>query len=179
MDRRKFVKIMGAAGVASMLPVKYDIARASAAGAPQSLGFPKQRSLQNLFNPSPVWEDAGGIQVANPMVWTRSLPIRTIIKSWPAEFTQQLHPALPKTTKIWGYQDTTQSPGYLQTHLGGLVVATRGKPVRMRVHNTLPATAIVPVDQYHSRGGSQSAPQPHRDSQSRRLSAVELRRRPL
>lgn len=59
------------------------------------------------------------------------------------QYTQQMHPDLPNPTHLWGYVDmATNQTGYL----GPLILAQRGKPVVIRMHNNLPATHILPVD---------------------------------
>ncbi len=63
------------------------------------------------------------------------------------EFSDQLHPALGPT-KLWGYRPVNPLiPGVPTRHLGGLIVAERGKPVRLRATNRLPGQHILPVDQ--------------------------------
>jgi spore coat protein A len=57
------------------------------------------------------------------------------------EFTDQLHPNLGPTT-LWGYNPT----GATQRHLGGVIVAARGRPVRIRMRNNLPSTHMIPID---------------------------------
>jgi spore coat protein A len=58
------------------------------------------------------------------------------------QYTQQVHPAIPTTT-FWGYADA----GTLDSrYLGGVIVAKRGTPVKMKVTNLLPADHILPVD---------------------------------
>jgi spore coat protein A len=84
----------------------------------------------------------GGIPVASP----------TTNSAWPGadfyelsaqQFTQQMHPDLPSPTHLWGYVDmATNKSGYL----GPLIIAQRGKPVVIRMHNNLPSTHILPVD---------------------------------
>ena len=59
------------------------------------------------------------------------------------QYTQQMHPDLPNPTHLWGYVDmATNKTGYL----GPLILAQRGKPVVIRMHNNLPSTHILPVD---------------------------------
>jgi len=59
------------------------------------------------------------------------------------QFTQQMHPDLPKPTTLWGYVDmATNKPGYG----GPLIIAHRDKPVVIRMHNNLPNKHILPVD---------------------------------
>ena len=59
-----------------------------------------------------------------------------------AQFTQQLHPAIPTTT-FWGYADATTKN---HRYLGGVIVAKRGTPVKLKVTNRMPAASILPVD---------------------------------
>ncbi len=57
-------------------------------------------------------------------------------------FAQQVHPAIP-TTKFWGYADA----GTLDSrYLGGVIVAKRGTPVKVKITNLLPPAHILPVD---------------------------------
>lgn len=85
-----------------------------------------------------------------------------------AQYTEQLHPDLPKATKLWGYADYTplwgrfagsqlpsslgqasaalNSPLVPFEYLGPVIVATRGRPVRMTMTNLLPPIHPLPVD---------------------------------
>ena len=58
------------------------------------------------------------------------------------EFTEQLHPQLGPT-RLWGYWDTNTP---VKRHLGGVILATRNTPVRIRFTNMLPPSHIIPVD---------------------------------
>jgi spore coat protein A len=62
------------------------------------------------------------------------------------QFTEQMHPDLPKATTFWGYADVNGGGPVTNQYLGGIVVATRGKPVLFHVTNQLPNKAIIPVD---------------------------------
>ena len=83
-----------------------------------------------------------GIPVATP----------TTNSAWPGadfyelsaqQYTQQMHPDLPNPTHLWGYVDkATNKSGYL----GPLIIAKRGTPVVLRMHNNLPDQHILPVD---------------------------------
>jgi spore coat protein A len=59
------------------------------------------------------------------------------------EFRQQLHPELPPT-RLWGYADAN-APNF--RHLGGVMVARTGRPVRVTYINDLPPRHPLPVDQ--------------------------------
>ena len=63
------------------------------------------------------------------------------------EFADQLHPALGPT-KLWGYNPLSPLvPTVTNRHLGGLIVAERGRAVRLRATNKLTGAPLVPVDQ--------------------------------
>jgi len=58
-------------------------------------------------------------------------------------FRQQLHPQLPTTgTRLYGYTDHTG----VRKHLGGAIVATKGRPVRFSFASALPVSHILPYD---------------------------------
>src|SRR6266567_5150811 len=59
------------------------------------------------------------------------------------QYTQQLHPNLPKATTLWGYAQASTNNF---KHLGPIIVAFRNTPVRLRMKNNLPPTHIIPVD---------------------------------
>jgi len=62
------------------------------------------------------------------------------------EFTQQMHPDLPGPTKLWGFADVTNGHAPNHRYLGGVIVAQKGRPVRMKVINNLPSVHPLPVD---------------------------------
>jgi len=57
-------------------------------------------------------------------------------------YTQQVHPAIPMTT-FWGYADAATKDS---RYLGGVIVAKRGTPVKLKATNLLPAQHVLPVD---------------------------------
>jgi spore coat protein A len=60
--------------------------------------------------------------------------------------TQKFHTNLP-STPFWGYaQDNGVGVATDQKYLGGVIVASADKPVRMTMRNALPAAHILPVD---------------------------------
>lgn len=66
------------------------------------------------------------------------------------EFQDRLHPSLPPTT-LWGYNPTLAlgvAPGAIvtQSHLGGIIIAERNKPIQITFRNNLPDKHILPVD---------------------------------
>jgi len=57
-------------------------------------------------------------------------------------FTQAVHPAVG-STRFWGYADAkTRDSRYL----GGVIVSTKGRPVKLKVTNLLPESHILPID---------------------------------
>ncbi|MBK9795046.1 MAG: multicopper oxidase domain-containing protein [Holophagaceae bacterium] len=66
------------------------------------------------------------------------------------EFKDVLHPQLPATT-LWGYNPTLAlgvgaGAPVVQSHLGGIIIAQRGKPTQITFRNNLPDKHILPVD---------------------------------
>jgi spore coat protein A, manganese oxidase len=59
------------------------------------------------------------------------------------QFSQRLHPDLPKATVLRGYYDLTTKD---HKYLGGVVVSKRGTPVLFNITNNLPNTEIIPID---------------------------------
>jgi spore coat protein A len=136
MDRRNFLKLAAMAGTAALIPWQ----RAWAAFA-QTIPLQKfVQPLRGLGGP--------GIPVATPD--TATYPGLDYYKIALREFTDQLHPDL-LPTRLWGYGDA--GPGAPFRHLGGVIVAQRGKPVRINVTNALPDAHILPVD--HSIPGAE------------------------
>jgi spore coat protein A len=65
-----------------------------------------------------------------------------------AQYTEQVHPDLPKATTFWGYADATKPTGSaVNKYLGPVIVAKRDRPVRLKVSNKLPNKFhFLPVD---------------------------------
>jgi spore coat protein A len=59
------------------------------------------------------------------------------------QFKQQVHPNIPATT-FWGYADAANPGG--GRYLGGAIVATHRRPVKLKITNLLPPSHILPVD---------------------------------
>jgi spore coat protein A len=130
MKRRDFVKLTAMAGAATLVP--WQRAYASFAQSP---------SLQKFVSPlRGLGQMAPAVAVTNGPAANAAWDYYEISAR---QFTDVLHPSLPATT-LWGYSNTAQTSGY--AHLGGAIVARRGKPVRLRMKNELPATHILPVD---------------------------------
>jgi len=85
-----------------------------------------------------------GIPVASPN--TTLFPGEDYYQIRVGEFTQQMHPDLPGPTKFWGFADVTNGQAANHRYLGGVIVAQKGRPVRMKVINQLPPVHPLPVD---------------------------------
>lgn len=126
----------------------------SAAGAlflkfrQRAWAYAQSPHLKKFVQPLPALGPTG-IPVASPDVTT--YPGLDYYKIAMGEYSQQLHPDLPKATKLWGYADATNSAGIggftpSFRHLGPVIVAQSGRPVRINFVNQLPATHMLPVD---------------------------------
>ena len=124
------------------------------AGAAAFLGFARraypfaqspglQKYVQPLRGVYPL--DPAGIPLAMPDSFsTATVDHYSLVAG---QYQDQLHPALGPTT-LWGYADAAHpvSAGPLHRHLGGIIVATKGKAVQITMTNNLPGAHIIPVD---------------------------------
>jgi spore coat protein A, manganese oxidase len=60
-----------------------------------------------------------------------------------SQYSERMHPDLPRETRFWGYYDLATRD---QQYLSGVIVAQRGTPVLLNVTNQLPNSALVPID---------------------------------
>jgi spore coat protein A, manganese oxidase len=68
-------------------------------------------------------------------------------------FRQQLHTDLPAGgQRLYGYADVGNGKTANHKHLGGLIVATKGTPVRIKFTNNLPTPHILPFDNSITQG---------------------------
>jgi spore coat protein A, manganese oxidase len=135
MNRRDFIKTSAVAGTAIAMYAGFGSERAYAFY--QSPGL--QKYIQPLRGVYPL--DPNGIPLALPDAFsTASVDHYSLVAG---QYTDQLHPALGPT-KLWGYADAAH--GGLHRHLGGIIVAQKGKPVQITMTNNLPATHIIPMD---------------------------------
>jgi spore coat protein A len=99
---------------------------------------PLKKFIQRLPGAGP-----SGIPIASPDV--NSYRGSDYYRLFMGEYAQLLHPDLPNATKLWGYADATNGTPVFR-HLGPLVVAQSGRPVRMTFTNQLPPVHPLPVD---------------------------------
>ena len=140
VNRRDFLKLGAMAGAGFALPLKWVPGRAF--GFSQSpAGIRKFISALTGLGPAGANEMGQYIPIATPDTTTfRGVDYYQLVMK---QFSEQLHPDLPGPTKFWGYADATNP---VSKYLGGLIVARKGRPVRLTVTNSLPSTHILPVD---------------------------------
>jgi spore coat protein A len=137
ISRRKLLQAGATAGVAMMLPVKW-FGRGTAYPFYQS-----PTNIRKFIVPLPGLGPAG-IPVAAPN--TTTYPGVDYYRIEMAQYTQQMHPDLPGPTTLWGYADVTNGQTANHRYLGGVVVAKKGRPVKLNVTNDLPGRHPLPVD---------------------------------
>lgn len=76
---------------------------------------------------------------------TGTFPGSDYYKVVASQFTQKVHRSLPATT-FWGYAQDGGSGDTAKKYLGGVIVATANRPVRVTMRNALPDAHILPVD---------------------------------
>jgi FtsP/CotA-like multicopper oxidase with cupredoxin domain len=128
LTRRDFIKRAGVVGAGvALLP---------------RIGLPFSQSVKGISKFTVPLPGLGpnGIPVLSP---NKTLyPGTDYYEIQAAQFTQQVHPAIPPTS-FWGYADAASKNN---RYLGGVIVAARGTPVKIKITNRLPAASILPVD---------------------------------
>src|SRR5215469_16635025 len=114
-----------------------------------------------------------GIPVATPD--TKSFPGEDYYQIHVGEFSQMMHPDLPGPTKFWGYADVTNGQAPNHRYLGGVIVAQKGRPVRLKAINQLPPVHPLPVDT--TIHGRRTRTEPYLCSPARGTGSVDVRRR--
>ncbi len=129
MNRRDFVKLTAMAGAATLMPWQR-----AYAGYAQTQGLVKFGSGQALR--------MFGTDIPIAAADTARYPGVDYYNIVMGQYTDQLHPSLGPTT-LYGYANAN-SPEF--KHLGGAIVATKDRPVRITWQNNLPPTHILPAD---------------------------------
>jgi len=139
MNRRDFVKTGAMVGT--------NVALYGFVGAQRAYAFYQSPGLRKYIQPLrgvyPI--DPNGIPLALPDAFsTATVDHYSLVAG---QYTDQLHPALGPTT-LWGYADAAHPgiSGPLHRHLGGIMVAQKGKAVQITMTNNLPPTHIIPID---------------------------------
>jgi spore coat protein A len=165
VTRREFLKYSAIAGAATVLPWKIAMREAYA----QYIGGGSP-NLQKFIQPlRSIGGIAGVFTPTNPLHTQQAIPVAGSdgTKSWGTvsathykidirQFTDQLHPALPAPTTLWGFHPVNVAAGNpTPMHLGGVIATGRGVPVQITFSNRLtsdgtpngvPLSHIIPVD---------------------------------
>ncbi len=129
MNRRDFFRLTAMAGAATLIPWRR--VYASYNRTQPLIKFGPGQSLRMFGTDIPV---ASANTTRYPGVDYYNIVM--------GRYTDRLHPDLPPTT-LYGYADAATRHF---KHLGGAIVASTGKPVRISWHNELPDTHILPAD---------------------------------
>jgi spore coat protein A, manganese oxidase len=137
ISRREFLQGAAIAGASLVLPFKWNARRAYAfSQSPTIPKFSTGIALPGLGSTGIPLATATAMNVGPVTVDAYNLGV--------AEFTQQI-PGVPgSNTHFWGYYDKNVAANH--RYLGGVIVATRGKPVLLKVTNELPNHQIIPID---------------------------------
>ena len=124
--RRQFLKMAAATTAAAMVPWR------------RVYAYAQSPALKKFIQPLPGLGPTG-IPVAATVPFQQGVDAYQLVAG---EYLQQLHPDL-SPTKLWGYADVTTG---VHRHLGPVIVAQRGTPVRLNLTNALPGVHPLPVD---------------------------------
>jgi FtsP/CotA-like multicopper oxidase with cupredoxin domain len=138
MNRRYFLRSAagGAAGMAGLLAV----GRYAWVSGRSPKGISKFSATLPGLGPDGANNLGNFIPVLSPD--TKTYPGIDYYDVVAQQFTQTLHPAIGPT-RLWGYVD---AKNLTSKYLGGVIVATHGRPVKLKVTNSLPPTHILPLD---------------------------------
>jgi spore coat protein A len=159
LSRRKFLRIAARAGLAagftSAMPWACgssgggQIAAVGSTGSTGSTGGSAASSIRKFVVGLPGVGRAQANQVgqylalASKSQQTFAGMTTDVYKLAVGQFSQRLHPDLPKATVLRGYHDIATGD---KKYLAGVIVAKRGTPVLFNITNNLPNTEIIPID---------------------------------
>jgi spore coat protein A, manganese oxidase len=133
ITRRQFVKGAAIAGGAAMMTGLPPFLR-------NAYAYATSMPLQKFIDRMPLWGSDIPLAGLAPTQPYTGVDYYTLTAG---EYRQQLHSKLPDTgTRLYGYADHTGN----HAHLGGAVLATSRRPVRIKFASALPATHILPFD---------------------------------
>ncbi len=105
-----------------------------------------RKFVQALPGLGPSGRNEYGMYIPVAVPDTTTFPGSDYYKIDAGQYTEKLHPDLPKATSLWGYADGTNAASPDFKYLGPIIVAHQDRPVRLSVTNKLPAAQILPVD---------------------------------
>jgi spore coat protein A len=138
ISRRKFMQIAAMAGGATMLPMPMRwLGTRNAYAFSNSIALSKFSQAMRTFGVD--------IPVAVSNGAYTNMDDYTVIAG---TFKDQLHPSLTNPTRLYGYGASLTAGGELANakHLGHAIIATKGRPARLRLSSSLPAKHIIPFD---------------------------------
>ena len=149
MKRRDLLRAGAIAGGSLLLPGKWALGKTTNRALNRAFGLPLSPSpgLRKFIQPINGLGPTG-IPVASPTTDPNPIPglAYDYYQIEIGQYFQQLHPDLPKATKLWGYADAAHPAAGGHRYLGGVIVTKKGRPVRMTVTNNLPPVHPLPVD---------------------------------
>jgi len=145
MDRRKFIKILGAGATLAAIPWKFNLKN--------GLQWAQAHAFANSPGLTKYAQNLRGIDVIPVATPDALLAPVTGVQHFTidiSEFTDTLHPALGPT-HLWGYNPAPNGiANPSPRHLGGIMVARRGIPVQITFRNNLnvEADGVTPLTQH-------------------------------
>jgi len=139
---------MGMAGAAAAVPWRFNLRKMMLEGA---RAYAVQSPILNKFVDSlPGLTAAGQNNLGQylPLMTpdTAAFPGSDYYRMQGSQFTVQMHSQL-SPTPVWGYSKGDALGDTAKRYLGGVIVASKDRPVRITMTNNLPAAHILPVDQ--------------------------------
>jgi spore coat protein A len=133
--RREFIKLAAMTGAAFALN-----GCGSSTAFGMRAGFSQSPLLRKFISPLPGLGGTG-IPLAAPN--TTTIPGVDLYNFSAVQYRQLMHPDLPNPTTLWGYMDQASGKN---AYLGPIIAAQRGRPVMIRMKNTLPNKHPLPID---------------------------------
>jgi FtsP/CotA-like multicopper oxidase with cupredoxin domain len=118
-------------------------------GLPNASGKPIRKFVTRLPGLGPTNANEIGQYVPIANADKKTFPGSDYYKIGIVEYSELMHPDLPKKTKLRGYLDLSSSTN-TPCYLGPMIIAKRNRPVRLLVNNQLPTGAagnlFIPTD---------------------------------
>jgi spore coat protein A, manganese oxidase len=147
MNRRTFLKMMGLTAASAAIPWEYDLLRGFS--TTRAYAFSQTPLLQKFVDSLPGLGPAGANNLGQYLTVltpdTTAFPGSDYYKVVASQYTQKVHTSLPATT-FWGYAQDGGPGDTAKRYLGGVIVATANRPVRLTMRNNLPPAHLLPVD---------------------------------
>ena len=142
ITRRQFLKSATIAGAGLALPLNFGVRRAYPfAQSPTNI----RKFVTTLPGLGPTGANNIGqyLPLATKTTTTFAGKLTDVYKVGVKKFGEKMHPDLKSATQFYGYYDLATGD---QKYLGGVIVATRGRPVLLNVTNQMNPQHILPID---------------------------------